>query len=164
MTHSYGAVVEWTRGESEAFVDNRYSRGHLWRFDGGLEVPASSAPSSVPLPYSREDAVDPEEAFVAALSSCHMLFFLHLAAKRGFLVESYRDEASGRMTRNAAGKLFLSAVTLSPEVAFGGDIVPDTAEIEALHHAAHDECYLANSVLTEVTIAAAPTRAAVDEV
>ena len=159
MSHSYTAVVEWSRG-GEAFLDNRYSRGHLWRFDGGVEVPASSAPSSVPLPYSREDAVDPEEAFVAALSSCHMLFFLHLAAKRGYLVESYRDEASGRMSRNADGKLFMSAVTLSPEVVFGGGRVPDPAEIEALHHAAHDECYLANSVLTEVTIAAVPARSA----
>ncbi|WP_375458788.1 OsmC family protein [uncultured Enterovirga sp.] len=153
MSHSYSAVVEWRRG-SDAFLDNRYSRGHRWLFDGGVEVPASSAPSSVPLPYSREDAVDPEEAFVAALSSCHMLFFLHLAAKRGFVVESYRDAASGHMARNANGKLFMSAVTLSPEVIFGGDAVPDATAIEALHHAAHDECYLANSVLTEITIAA----------
>lgn len=157
MSHSYGAVVEWRRN-GDRFVDNRYGRGHRWLFDGGVEVPASSAPGSVPPPYSREDAVDPEEAFVAALSSCHMLFFLHLAAKRGFVVDRYRDEAEGRMTRNADGRLFVSAVTLHPEIAFGGDVSPDEAEIEALHHAAHDECYLANSVLTEVTIASPRVR------
>ena len=150
--HRYTAVVEWARGEAR-FTDGRYGRGHRWLFDGGVEVPASSAPSSVPVPLSRPDAVDPEEAFVAALSSCHMLFCLDLAQTRGFVVDSYRDEASGVMTPTAAGKLFVSAVTLDPEIAFGGERRPDPADIAAMHHAAHAECYLANSVLTAVTVA-----------
>ncbi len=152
MTHTYTAVVEWVRREAR-FTDNRYSRAHRWLFDGGVEVPASSAPSSVPLPYSRADAVDPEEAYVAALSSCHMLFYLHLAAKAGFLVESYRDEASGRMAQNEAGQLFVATVTLAPVVVFGSDREPTAKEGEDLHHAAHDACYLANSVRTVITVA-----------
>jgi organic hydroperoxide reductase OsmC/OhrA len=153
MSHSYTAVVEWRRGEAEPFTDNRYSRGHEWSFDGGITVPASSAPSSVRLPYSREDAVDPEEAYVAALSSCHMLTFLFLAAKAGFVVDSYRDEARGRMSPNAHGRLWVDAVTLSPAIAFGGERAPSANELEGLHHAAHEQCYLANSVKTEITIA-----------
>lgn len=153
MSHRYTAVVEWHRQEGEAFTDNRYSRGHSWSFDGGITVPASSAPSSVRLPFSREDAVDPEEAFVASLSSCHMLTFLYLVAKAGFVVESYRDEASGEMTPNDKGQLWVSSVTLAPVIAFGGAKVPSPGELEDLHHAAHDQCFIANSVKTEVTIA-----------
>ena len=153
MSHHYTAVVEWRRQETEAFTDNRYSRGHAWSFDGGITVPASSAPSSVRLPYSREDAVDPEEAYVAALSSCHMLTFLYLAAKAGLVVESYRDEASGRMVPNVTGRLWVDAVTLAPLIVFGGERVPSDAEVEALHHEAHEQCYLANSVKTEIIIA-----------
>lgn len=152
MTHTYTAVVEWVRREAR-FTDNRYSRAHRWLFDGGVEVPASSAPSSVPLPYSRADAVDPEEAYVAALSSCHMLFYLHLAAKAGFVVESYRDEASGGLARNEAGQLFVAAVTLAPVVVFGSDREPTAKEGADLHHAAHEACYLANSVRTVITVA-----------
>jgi organic hydroperoxide reductase OsmC/OhrA len=152
-THRYTALVEWRRGEAEAFTDNRYSRGHEWTFDGGITVPASSAPSSVRLPLSREDAVDPEEAFVAALSSCHMLTFLHLAAKAGFVVDSYRDEASGRMSPDESGRLWVDAVTLSPAIGWSGERRPDAGEVEDLHHAAHDACYLANSVKTEITVA-----------
>ncbi len=152
VEHAYTAVVEWRRGEAEAFTDNRYSRAHLWSFDGGVTVPASSAPSSVRIPYSREDAVDPEEALVAALSSCHMLFFLSFAAKAGYVVERYRDDASGVMSPNEAGRLYLSRVTLSPAVAFSGGKLPDAAAIEALHHAAHDHCYIANSVRAEIAI------------
>ena len=151
MAQSYGAVVEWRR-DGAAFTDGRYSRGHAWSFDGGVVVPASSSPHSVPLPLSRADAVDPEEAYVAALASCHMLFVLYLAAKQGFVVESYRDEAEGVMTRNRDGKLFVSAVTLTPLIVFAGERRPSSAEEAALHHRAHEECYLANSVLTEVTI------------
>lgn len=150
--HRYTAVVAWAR-DGVIFGDGRYSRAHRWLFDGGIEVPASAAPSSVPLPFSRPDAVDPEEAFVAALSSCHMLFVLHLAAKRGFVVDSYRDEATGIMSANARGKLFVSTVTLDPRIAFGGERQPDAAEIAALHHDAHDGCDLANSVLTELSVA-----------
>ena len=111
MTHQYRASVVWERGAA-AFTDNKYSRAHLWRFDGGLEVPASSSPAVVRLPYSRADAVDPEEAFVAALASCHMLFFLSLAAREGLVIDSYRDEAVGTMARNAKGKMFVARVAL----------------------------------------------------
>ena len=151
MTHSYGAVVEWVR-DGERFTDNRYSRAHRWLFDGGIEVRASSAPSSVPLPYSHADAVDPEEAYVAALSSCHMLFFLHLAAKAGYVVERYRDAATGAMAPNEDGRLFVATVTLAPAVEFGDGAKPDAAALAALHHAAHDGCYLANSVRTVITV------------
>ena len=145
----FTAQVHWQR-QGAAFTDKRYSRGHVWRFDGGTEVPASSSPHSVPLPYSLAAAVDPEEAFVASISSCHMLWFLHLAAQAGWVVDDYRDEAFGVMARNAAGRLAMTEVTLRPAVAFAGERRPDAAEVERLHHAAHDECYIANSVTTDV--------------
>jgi organic hydroperoxide reductase OsmC/OhrA len=153
MAHEYRATVRWTRQDGEAFTDNRYGRGHLWSFDGGIEVPASSAPSSVPLPLSRADAVDPEEALVAAISSCHMLFFLSLAAKRGFTVDRYEDQAIGVMEKNERGKLFVSRVMLDPSIDFSGPHTPSPDEIAELHHRAHEECYIANSVRTEVTVA-----------
>ncbi|QCI66626.1 OsmC family protein [Phreatobacter stygius] len=153
MAHSYTADVTWTRDEA-VFTDNRYSRGHVWRFDGGVTVPASSAPSSVRPPYSKVDAVDPEEALVAALSSCHMLFFLAFAAAQGFRVDHYDDKAEGVMTKNAKGKLFVSTVTLRPAVTFSGDKLPDRAAIDHLHHRSHEECFLANSVLAEIVIEA----------
>ena len=152
MTHHYTATIEWRRSEGEAFTDQRYSRGHSWSFDGGITVPASSAPSSVRLPFSREDAVDPEEAFVAALSSCHMLTFLYLAAKAKFVVESYRDEASGEMIPNEAGRLWVSTVTLAPQIAFSSERRPSAAELDALHHEAHEQCFIANSVKTAITV------------
>jgi len=148
--HIYGAEVSWQRGAAERFTDNRYSRRHLWRFDGGVEVAGSSSPLSVPLPYSDPAAVDPEEAFVASIAACHMLWFLALAAKAGFVVASYRDAASGVMTNNAQGKLWVSAVTLRPETAFDGERRPSRDELLALHHRAHEECFIANSVKTEV--------------
>ncbi len=153
MAHEYRAQVLWTRGDA-AFLDNRYSRGHVWRFDGGVEVPASSSPHSVPLPLSRADAVDPEEAFVAALSSCHMLFFLHFAAKAGFIVDRYEDAAVGVMSKNERGKLFVSKVTLNPSVVFTGAKQPTDADLGEMHHRAHEECYVANSVRSEVVIGA----------
>lgn len=146
-THS--SEIIWTRG-TQAFVDNKYSRKHVWRFDGGIEVSASSSPTVVPLPYSVADAVDPEEAFVASLSSCHMLWFLAIAAKRGFVIDEYRDHATGVMGRNEAGKPAMTEVALRPAVAFSGVRVPDAAEIEAMHHAAHEACFIANSVKTAV--------------
>jgi organic hydroperoxide reductase OsmC/OhrA len=158
MSHEYKATVRWTR-DGAAFTDQKYSRGHVWRFDGGVEVPASSAPSSVPLPYSRAEAVDPEEAFVASLSSCHMLFFLFLAAKAGFVVDSYEDHAVGVMTKNERGKLFVSKVTLDPKIAFSGDKRPSPEEIAGLHHRSHEECFIANSVRTEVVVAGLPVHA-----
>lgn len=151
MTHAYSATVTWVRGEA-AFTDNRYSRGHTWRFDGGVEVPASSAPSSVRLPYSVAEAVDPEEALVASASSCHMLTFLYLAAKAGFVIDRYEDNAIGAMSKNDRGKLFVSKITLRPNIAFGGDKPPSPDELAALHHHAHEECYIANSILSEIVI------------
>ncbi len=143
------ATIAWTRAPDADFVRQRYSRGHRWEFDGGVEVPASASPHVVPAPYSVAAAVDPEEAFVASLASCHMLWFLVLAAKAGHVVEEYRDAATGRMGRNEAGKTAMLEVTLRPEVTFGGHS-PDAAAVEALHHQAHEECYLASSVKTIV--------------
>lgn len=129
----YTAEVVWTRGKQD-FLDNRYSRKHLLRFDGGIEVPASSSPHVVPLPFSDPAAVDPEEAFVASLSSCHMLWFLALAAKKKFRVDRYSDHAVGSMEKNAEGRLFMAVVTLRPEVAFSGERLPRREEIEQMHH------------------------------
>lgn len=143
------AEIRWERGE-QSFLDNRYSRAHRWVFDGGLEVPASSSPHVVPLPWSDASAVDPEEAFVASLSSCHMLWFLSLAAKRGFQVDRYVDQAVGVMAKNAEGRLAVTRVTLRPEAVFSGDRIPTEDELHTLHHAAHDACFIANSVKTEV--------------
>ena len=153
MAHEYTANVIWTR-DGAVFTDNRYSRGHVWRFDGGVEVPASSSPLSVKLPLSRADAVDPEEALVAAVSSCHMLFFLGFAAKAGFVVDKYEDSPVGIMTKNERGKLFVSKITLSPAVSFSGSKRPSAQELDALHHHAHEECYVANSVRAEVAVVA----------
>jgi len=145
----YTTVTHWQRG-SQTYSDNRYSRRHDWAFDGGLVVPASSSPSVVPLPMSDAAAVDPEEAFVASLSSCHLLWFLDLARRAGWLVDDYRDAASGLLARDADGKLAMTEVTLRPAVRFGGERQPDAAEIERLHHAAHAQCFIANSVKTSV--------------
>ncbi len=145
----YTTVVEWNRNGA-AFTDNGYSRGHRWVFDGGIEVPASSSPSVVPLPLSVAEAVDPEEAFVASLSSCHMLWFLSIAAKRGFVVEGYRDQAVGVMARDSAGKLAMTLVTLHPETLYVGDKQPTGEDTAAMHHQAHEQCFIANSVKTEV--------------
>ncbi|WP_445501551.1 OsmC family protein [Microvirga sp. G4-2] len=157
MSHEYTATVRWTRGEGEAFSDNRYSRGHVWSFDGGITVPGSASPSVVPLPFSREDAIDPEEAFVAAVSSCHMLTFLSIAAKKRFVVDRYEDKALGIMTPNEKGKLFVSKVTLDPVIEFSGDKRPSPEQIADMHHLAHKECFIANSVLTEIVVAGVPS-------
>lgn len=141
--------IIWERGEQN-FLDNRYSRKHIIRFDGGLEIPASSSPHVVPVPYSDASAADPEELLVAALSNCHMLWFLSIAAKRGFCVDSYVDKATGIMNKNENGKLFLAQTTLNPVVKFSGSKIPTTEEHEQLHHKAHEECFIANSVLTEI--------------
>lgn len=145
---TYTATVEWRR-TGEPFADGRYSRSHAWRFDGGAEVRASSSPHVVPVPYSDPAGVDPEEAFVASLSSCHMLWFLALAAKRGFVVDGYVDEAVGQMAADAAGDLWIARVTLRPEVRFSGP-APSPEEQRELHHQAHEECFIARSVRTEV--------------
>ncbi len=145
----YKSTVVWARNGA-VFTDNRYSRGHRWVFDGGVEVAASSSPHVVPLPFSVEEAVDPEEAFVASLSSCHMLSFLWVAAKRGFVVESYRDEAVGVLRKNDEGKLAMTRVTLRPEVRFAAGPPTTSDEVEAMHHEAHEQCFIASSVKTDV--------------
>ena len=145
------ATVEWSR-DGQAFSDNLYARAHDWRFDGGAVVRGSSAPSSVPVPMSDPAAVDPEEALVAAVSSCHMLFFLGYAAKLGFVVDRYRDDAMGILGRDERGKMSITAITLRPEAAFSGDVQPDAAAIGDLHHRAHEACYIANSIRAPVTV------------
>jgi organic hydroperoxide reductase OsmC/OhrA len=150
MSSNHSARVHWHRQTDEGFADNRYHRGHIWQFDGGATVRGSSSPHSVPLPYSDPAAVDPEEAFVAALASCHMLWFLSLAAKAGWVVDDYRDDATGTLARNPAGKFAMTVVTLRPAVTWGGTHPPDATERARLHHAAHEACYIANSVTTDV--------------
>ena len=145
----YKAVVVWSRAGA-TFVDNRYSRGHRWLFDGGIEVAASSSPHVVPVPLSVAAAVDPEEAFVASLSSCHLLWFLSIAAKRKFVVEDYRDEAVGILGKDESGRLAMTRVTLHPQAHFAGDVRPTADEVLALHHEAHEQCFIARSVRTEV--------------
>lgn len=144
----YRATVSWQRNGA-AFTDQRYSRGHRWRFDGGVEVPASASPQVVPLPMSVEAAVDPEEAFVASLSSCHMLWFLAIAAQRRYVVESYDDDAVGLMEKDAEGRMAVTRVTLRPRVRFG-ERAPSRDEILAMHERAHEECFIARSVKSEL--------------
>lgn len=148
MAH-YTAEVIWTR-DNQDFLSNRYSRQHILRFDGGIEVAGSSSPHVVPVPYSELAAVDPEEAFVASLSSCHMLWFLSIAAKAKFCVDQYQDQAEGIMAKNEQGKTAMTVVTLKPSVIFSGENLPTMTEIEAMHHQAHDECFIANSVKTTI--------------
>lgn len=145
----YTARLHWQRGDA-SFTDQRYSRRHTMHFDGGAVVPASSSPHSVPLPWSDLAAVDPEEAFVAAVSSCHLLWFLSLAAAAGVLVDDYADDASGTLARNAEGRLAMTLVTLRPAVRCGGARRPTREQLAALHHEAHERCYIANSVKSEV--------------
>jgi len=147
----FTARLAWRRG-AQPFLDQRYSRAHTWDFDGGATVPASSSPLSVPPPMSDTAAVDPEEALVAAVSSCHMLFFLSLAAQRGYLVDAYDDPAVGEMDVDADGKTAMTLIRLRPAVAFSGNKRPDAAAIAALHHAAHERCYIANSLKTAIVI------------
>ena len=146
---AYTAEVLWSRS-GQKFVDNRYSRKYVIRFDSGIEVVGSSSPHVVPLPYSVPNAVDPEEMFVSSLSSCHMLWFLSIAAKYGFVVDHYHDIAEGVMEKDSKGKLMMSVVTLRPEVTFSGEKQPTVNELQQLHHEAHEECFIANSVKTEV--------------
>lgn len=148
---SHTATIEWN-GNGSKFSDNRYSRAHQWRFDGGAVVPASSSPHVVRVPFSDPAAVDPEEAYVAALSSCHMLWFLSIAAQEGYVITAYRDEAAGTMAKNQAGKEVVTRVVLKPLVTFGGEKVPSDEILEHLHHAAHDACFLANSVKTVIDV------------
>jgi len=149
---AYIAAVRWRRKPDERFVYGRYGRGHEWAFDGGATVIASASPHVVPAPYSVAAGVDPEEALVASLSSCHMLFFLDFARRAGFVVDSYDDEAEGVMEAGPGGRDWMAQVTLRPRVVFSGDKRPRRAEVEALHHRAHEACYIANSVKSEVRV------------
>lgn len=152
-THT--ATIRWERTD-EGFLQGKYSREHTWTFDGGVTVPASPSPSVVPAPYSNPAHVDPEEAFVAAVASCHMLTFLHIASQKGFQVDGYDDEAAGVMTKNEKGTPWMSSVTLNPRIAYGGPTCPDPEKEEELHHLAHEQCFIANSIKTHVTIGKAP--------
>ncbi|HET7845584.1 MAG TPA: OsmC family protein [Xanthomonadales bacterium] len=148
--HRYEATISWNR-DGAAFTDNRYSRAHEWSFDGGVRVPASSSPAVVREPMSQANAVDPEEALVAATASCHMLWFLSLAAKRGYVVERYEDAAFGTMDE-VDGKVRFTKVTLRPAIAFAGPKQPDAAALAALHERAHAECFIANSLRCPVVV------------
>ena len=145
-------TICWANSQ-EIFTDNRYSREHTWKFDGGVEIPASASPHVVPAPYSNATCVDPEEAFVASLSSCHMLWFLSIAAKKKFIVENYTDRAIGIIDKNEDGKLAITTVRLCPKVTFIGDDLPTEQQIEKMHDEAHHSCFLANSVKTHITVA-----------
>lgn len=144
------ATIIWQRGE-QPFSDNAYSRAHRWKFDGGATIEASASPDVVPLPMSVAENVDPEEAFVASLASCHMLYFLSIAAKRRYIVDSYTDAAIGYLGKNEDGKTAITKVILEPKVSFVGENIPTAEQLEKLHHRAHDLCFIANSVRTEVT-------------
>ena len=145
------AVVHWSRNGA-AFREGKYSREHLWTFDGGQTVPASASPANVPLPYSNPARVDPEEAFVASVSSCHMLWFLDLARRQGFQIESYRDAAEGSMSKNERGAFWINRIILRPQAVWIGEKQPTLAEEQNLHHEAHERCFIANSIRTEVVV------------
>ena len=148
---AYTATIRWTRSGEGDFTRGQYSRAHEWAFDGALTVPASPSPHVVPAPWNDPAGVDPEEAFVASLSSCHMLFFLDFARRDGWTVDSYHDEAEGVMEKNAGGKMAMTRVTLRPRIIWHG-AAPDESDIADLHHRAHEACFIANSVTTEVRI------------
>ena len=145
----HSVAVQWERWD-QPFTDSRYSRAHVWKFDGGAVVQASSSPHVVPLPFSDAAAVDPEEAFVASLSSCHMLCFLFEAARSGFRVDRYTDNAAGILDKDPSGRLAITRVTLRPAAVFSGERLPTSADVHALHHEAHAQCFLANSVKTKI--------------
>ena len=146
----YYACVQWHKGEDESFIDSQYSRAHQWHFEGGLTVLASSSPHIVPLPLSVPENLDPEEAFVASLSSCHMLFFLSIAAKKRYLINEYKDDAVGVMAKDDEGKMAMTKVTLRPYVEFLSERQPSLEQLEKMHHQAHDLCFIANSVKTHI--------------
>jgi len=149
------ATIRW-QGTSPDFLKGKYSREHTWTFDGGASVPASASPTVVPAPWSNPAHVDPEEAFVASIASCHMLTFLYLAGKQGFQIESYDDEAVGVMAKNEKGAPWVSRVTLNPRIVYSNAKQPTAADAERLHHLAHEQCFIANSIKTEVVVHSGP--------
>jgi organic hydroperoxide reductase OsmC/OhrA len=148
----YTASIFWEKKDTESFIDNKYSRKHTWAFDGGTEVPASSSPQVVPLPMSDASALDPEEAFVAAISSCHMLFFLSIAASSNYIIETYEDKAEGIMSKNESGQMVMADIILKPKIIFSGPNIPTAEQINSLHDSAHKKCYLANSVKSTIKV------------
>ena len=148
---TYSATIRWIRRGEGDFTKGQYSRAHSWEFDGGVTVPASASPHVVPQPWSDLKAVDPEEAFIASLSSCHMLFFVDFARRAGFIIDEYVDAAEGVLDKRADGRMAMTHVTLRPHISWGGS-PPDEAAIADLHHRAHEACFIANSVTTQVTI------------
>jgi len=148
---TYTATIRWSGKGAEGFAKGQYSRAHEWAFDGGAVVPASASPENVPPGTADEAAVDPEEAFIASLSSCHMLFFIDFARRAGFVVDGYVDEADGVLEKRSDGKIAMTRVTLHPRVTWGGD-APDEAAIADLHHRSHEACFIANSVTSEVSV------------
>lgn len=152
-------TVDWERGD-QPFTDNLYRRAHRWRFDGGAVVAASSSPHSVRVPLSDPAAVDPEEALLAAVSSCHMLWFLSLAAQAGLVVDRYEDAAEAVLGDIGGGRRAITLVTLHPRVTCSGERLPDDAQVQALHHAAHEHCDIANSLRAEVRVEGSWQRAA----
>ncbi len=148
---THNATIRWFASPGEDFAKGQYSRAHSWNFDGLANVAASAAPHVVPMPWADPDAVDPEEAFVASLSSCHMLFFLDFARRAGVIVTSYEDEAEGVMEKGEDGRVRITRVTLRPRIVFGGD-APGADALDGLHHQAHEACFIANSVTSEVVV------------
>ena len=149
---TYTATIRWSRTGDGDFKKGHYSRAHEWAFDGGVVVPAGPSPHIVPQPWGNPSGVDPEEAFVASLSSCHMLFFVDFARRDGWVVDEYVDEADGVLDKRSDGKMAMTRGTLRPRVTWGGDKRPSEAEIADLHHRAHDACFIANSVTTVVRV------------
>jgi organic hydroperoxide reductase OsmC/OhrA len=149
---TYTAKISWKNDSPNSFAKNQYSRAHKWSFDGGIEVPASSSPHAVRLPFSIVEAVDPEEALVAAAASCHMLSFLWVASRAGVVIGSYVDNAIGEMTKNNQGKEWISKITLDPQIDWTGDKIPTSDELAEMHHTAHEYCYIANSIKSEVVV------------
>jgi organic hydroperoxide reductase OsmC/OhrA len=145
------AMLKWTHSQGD-FLKGTYSREHSWTFDGGLTVPASSSPAAVRVPFSNPANVDPEEAFVASLSSCHMLTYLYVASRKGFEILSYADDAVGVMTKNERGIPWISSVVLHPRITYGGGKTPSREEEGEMHHAAHEQCFIANSVKTDIKV------------
>ena len=150
MPH-HKATVRWSSDSAEDFAKGRYGRAHEWAFDGGQVVRASSSPSVVREPLSDAFGVDPEEALVAAVSSCHMLWLLDLARRAGFSLASYEDEAEGALEKCADGKVRITRVTLRPKIAWAGE-APDAAALDGLHHRAHEACFIANSITADVVV------------
>jgi organic hydroperoxide reductase OsmC/OhrA len=145
------AKIQWSQSQGD-FLKGTYSREHTWTFDGGCTVPASSSPAAVRVPFSNPAHVDPEEAFVASLSSCHMLTYLYVASRKGFEIVNYEDDAVGVMTKNERGIPWVSSVVLHPRITYGGAKTPTPEEEEQMHHAAHEQCFISNSVKTEVKV------------